>query len=399
LEQAGQAAPVAWKRHLYMMMALTTCNFVQYSAARFALILYAIHLQASPLVIGMLIGLNSLIPALSSVHMGRWLDRTRNLRSPMIGACVVMAIGVLLPFFWEGIPALFVFCLVVGSSSNIFRIASQQMIGRYGLPENRASNYTTMAQGFAMGNLIAPLMTGFAIDHIGFSYTFLLLTFLVVPPVVVLAMRWVYLPMPEIRKASVDAVKGEKSSTWDLLKIPALRRILIANVALTSAWDIFTFAWPLHGSQLQFSASQIGMVAGIFFSGTFVVRSLSGLLLKRYSQWRLIIISMTSASTLYLVFPFMTGFMVLSLLAFLLGLLLGLLQPMSMALCYDESPEDRKGEVIGLRLTLIFSLHITIPLLAGAMGSTVGMLPVWFAASGMLLTGSWLSRRQWSRKG
>jgi hypothetical protein len=70
-----------------------------------------------------------------------------------------------------------------------------------------------------------------------------------------------------------------------------------------------------------------------------------------------------------------------------------------MALCYDESPEDRKGEVIGLRLTLIFSLHITIPLLAGAMGSTVGMLPVWFAASGMLLTGSWLSRRQWSRKG
>lgn len=398
MEQAGQAAPVAWKRHLYLMMALTTCNHVQYASARFALMLYAIHQQASPLVIGMLIGLNSLIPALSSVHMGRLLDRTRNLRPPMIGACLLMGAGVLLPFLWEGIPALFVFCFVVGASFNIFRIASQQMIGRYGQPENRASNYTAMAQGFAIGNLIAPLLAGFAIDHIGFGETFLMLTFLTIPPIVVLAMRWVYLPMPELMKPSTDTAKGEKSSTWDLLKLPALRRILIANVALTSAWDIFTFAWPLHGSQLQFSASQIGVVAGIFFSGTFVVRVLSGLLLKRYSQWQLIIVSMTSASTLYLVFPFMSGFMVLSLLAFLLGLLLGIMQPMSMALCYDESPEDRKGEVIGLRLTLIFSLHIIIPLLAGTMGSTVGMLPVWFAASAMLLGGSWMSRRQWSRK-
>ena len=82
----------------------------------------------------------------------------------------------------------------------------------------------------------------------------------------------------------------------------------------------------------------------------------------------------------------------------MLGLLLGIMQPMSMALCYDASPEDRKGEVIGLRLTLTFSLHIIIPLFSGAMGSALGMMPVWFAASAMLLTGSWISRGQWSDK-
>ena len=396
MEQTGQAAPAAWKRHLYMLLVLTVCNHVQYAAARFAVMLYAIHQHASPLVIGMLLGLNSLIPALSSVGMGRMLDRSRNLRPPMLIACIVMAIGVILPFLWESIAALFIFCIVVGSSFNTFRIASQQMTGRYGQPEDRTGNYNAMAQGFSIGNLVSPLLAGFAIDHIGFSSTFLMLAMLAIPPIVVMSLGLLYLPLGE---ATAPGSSGDaKRSTFDLLKIPDLRRILIANVALTAAWDIFTFAWPLHGSQLQFSASQIGMIAGIFFSGTFVVRVLSALLLKHTSQWRLIITTMTSASALYVLFPFFSGFIALALLAFVLGLLLGIMQPMSMALCYDASPEDRKGEVIGLRLTLTFSLHIIIPLFSGAVGSALGMMPVWFAASAMLLTGSWISRGQWSDK-
>jgi hypothetical protein len=68
---------------------------------------------------------------------------------------------------------------------------------------------------------------------------------------------------------------------------------------------------------------------------------------------------------------------------------------MTMSLVYDEAPEDRKGEVIGLRLTLAFSLHIAIPLLAGALASVLGLSSIWIIAALVLLLGGWMARGQW----
>jgi len=392
MPEADNSGGIAWKHQLYLLLALNTLNHIQYTGARFTVLLYAVHQQASPVVVGLLIALNSLFPAITSVRVGQVLDRCRNLRQPMLWVSVIMAAGVVLPAIWDSLAALFIFCIVVGSNFNVFRIASQQLTGQFGESKDRPGNYNLYSQCLAIGNLIAPLMAGFAIDHVGFHFTLLIFALLAVPPVTIFALDRIRLPQTQQARGQEKSSPG---SAWNLLRIPSLRRVLIVGVVLATAWDIFTFIWPLYGTQLKFSASQIGLVAGIFYSGTFVVRILASLLLRRFSQWQLLLLSMASASFIYILFPMLSSFTLLIITAFILGLVLGIIQPMTMSLAYDEAPHNRKAEVIGLRMTLALGLHVVIPLLSGALGSALGLAPVYWAAAAMLLTGFWTARSQW----
>lgn len=391
---APGAAPANWRAHLYTLLALNTCNHIQNAGGRFAVVLFAVHQQASPLLVGVLMGLHSLIPALTSVHIGRLLDRARQVRLPMLASAIITSAGALLPFFWESITALFIFSLVNGSAYNVFRIGSQQLTGRYGTAADRPASYNLYSQGLAAGNLAAPLIGGFAIDYFGFRYAFLALAVMALPAVLVCASGRHYLPQAQYLQGK-EAPAAEGRSIWTLFRIPMLRRVLIAGVVLMSVWDMFTFAWPQYGAQLRYTASEIGIVASVFYSGTFVVRAFATVLLRRFSQWQMLILAMVISSGLFIGFPLLSGLVALGLLAFVLGLVLGIIQPMTMSLVYDEAPADRKGEVIGLRLTLAFTLHILSPLLAGALAALLGLGVIWVLCALVLLGGAWMSRGQW----
>jgi len=43
-------------------------------------------------------------------------------------------------------------------------------------------------------------------------------------------------------------------------------------------------------------------------------------------------------------------------------------QRMSMSLVFDEAPPGRRGAMLGLRMTMVFGLHIIVPLISGLMG-------------------------------
>lgn len=393
---ATDGVPANWRAHLYTLLTLNTCNHIQNSGGRFAVVLFAVHQQASPLLVGVLMGLHSLVPALTSVHIGRMLDRAPNIRSLLLISAVITSAGALLPFFWESLAALFIFSVVNGSAYNVFRIGSQQLTGRYGTAADRPAHYNLYSQGLAGGNLVAPLIGGFAIDYFGFRYAFLVLAVMALPAVLVCASGRHYLPPAEHLAARASGGDAPRRSIWSLLRIPMLRRVLIAGVALMSVWDMFTFAWPQYGAQLRYAASEIGIVASVFYAGTFVVRALATVLLRRFTQWQLLILAMLISSGLFIGFPLLSSLPALGALAFVLGLVLGIIQPMTMALVYDEAPADRKGEVIGLRLTLAFSLHIAIPLLAGALASVLGLAVIWGLSAATLLAGCWVSRGQWN---
>src|SRR5215212_6051322 len=122
---------------LHFLLVLTTFNHLAFVGVRLAVLLYAAYLGASPAVVGLLAALFGLFAALTSVHVGRWIDR-RGPRVPLLIASVVMVPGIALPFFWRDVAALFVVSIFVGAFHNIFHIGQQQMVGRYGKPEDRA---------------------------------------------------------------------------------------------------------------------------------------------------------------------------------------------------------------------------------------------------------------------
>src|SRR5450759_1585682 len=95
----------------------------------------------------------------------------------------------------------------------------------------------------------------------------------------------------------------------------------------------------------------------------------------------------------YFLFPFFGDPWALAAISFLLGLGIGTGQPLSMTLIYNLAPKGRTSEAAGVRVTVNHITHITIPLLFGAMGSVVGVAPVFISNGLMLLTGGIINQR------
>ena len=76
-------------------------------------------------------------------------------------------------------------------------------------------------------------------------------------------------------------------------------------------------------------------------------------------------------------------------LSFCLGLGLGSGQPMVMALLHSHAPPGRMGEAAGVRMALVNSMSVAVPLLFGAVGATVGLAPVFWSV-GACLHRRWL---------
>ena len=51
------------------------------------------------------------------------------------------------------------------------------------------------------------------------------------------------------------------------------------------------------------------------------------------------------------------------------------------------------GEAAGVRMSLVNSMAVAVPLAFGAMGATVGLTPVFWSVGVCLATGGWLTKR------
>ncbi len=80
-------------------------------------------------------------------------------------------------------------------------------------------------------------------------------------------------------------------------------------------------------------------------------------------------------------------------LSFSLGLGLGMSQPMVMSLLHSHAPPGRMGEAAGVRMSLVQSMSVAVPLAFGALGATIGLTPVFWSVGVCLATGGWLSER------
>ena len=83
----------------------------------------------------------------------------------------------------------------------------------------------------------------------------------------------------------------------------------------------------------------------------------------------------------------------LTALSFCLGLGLGMSQPMVMSLLHSHAPPGRMGEAAGVRMSLVNSMAFAVPLVFGALGTSVGLAPVFWSVGVFLAAGGWLARR------
>ena len=370
------------------VLLLTILLHLAFAGSRVTLSLFALHLQATPLTVGILISLLAAVPLLFSVGWGRTIDRI-GVRKPLfIGAGAVLG-AMLLAVAVPRIETLFIVSAVAGSGFMLVHICVNQAAGLLGTPEQRSRNFSLLALAFSTSGFLGPTISGFAIDLVGHRLTFLLLGASAVIAIALMLTQRMTLPAHPAPAHGADPKR-----LIDLFRIRNLRRAFVASAVLSMGWDLFTFVTPIHGTQLGLSASTIGLILGSFGAAIFLVRVLLPLIVHRLSEWPLLIGGMLATGTAMAVFPLIDTAPLLMAVAFVLGLAIGGTQPMIMAVLYNTAPPGRGGEVVGVRTFLLNLTQSGIPLLFGIVGGTLGMTPVFWAMAAALLIGAAYASRK-----
>lgn len=363
---------------------------------RLAVVLYALHLQASPAVVGILAALFSIVSIFVSVPMGRIMDRVGPGR-PMMWCSLAMFLGCLAGFFWADIRALFVVSVVVGTAYSLFFVGHTQWVGRIGKPQDRVRNVSWAALGFSFATFLGPLATGYVIDHAGHAEALLAMGVVTLYPAVIILARVIVSPSGTLATPAARAAAGKRKLS-DLLRHRPLRRVYAVGMVASCTWSLMSLMVPLYGAEQGLSASTIGMILAVYSLAGVVVRVFMVQIARRLSSWQQMLMSLGSAGLCFIVFPLLGNVSALMVVAFLIGIGMGLAGPLSQNLLYDASPPDRIGEVMGLRVTVMNATSTVVPTISGAVSAAFGALPIFWALAALLLGVSWLRREQWHER-
>jgi len=378
---------VAAPAQMGTLIGLGIANHVVLTGSRVTASLDALARGASPATVGALMALYAFLPMLLAIAAGRLADRMGVRRPMLVGSCGI-ALAALLPVLLPGLPVLFVTAALMGVSFMAFQVAAQYATGEIGDPRDRGRNFGLLALGYSTSSIAGPLIAGLMIDHAGYRATFALLALAPLAPIALLGSDRIALPGPHPAHASHAG-----SSAADLFGHRELRRVLVISSLIAMAWELHTLFVPIYGHAIGLAASQIGFVLASFAAATFVVRLAMPLLMRRLREHQVLTLALFIAGFVFLAFPFMRSVGALMALSFCLGLGLGAGQPMVMAVLHTHAPPGRMGEAAGVRMSLVNSMAVAVPLLFGAIGGTVGLAPVLWSAGVFLATGGILTRR------
>jgi len=370
----------------YFVVALTVLNHIAYKGSKMLVALYAIELGGTPFEVGMLFSLYSIFSLFIAIHVGRLSDRFGP-RTLMLIGCCGLGLGLLLPFIWPRFGMLYLSATVIGALYIFFTVSAQHLIGAAGAGHARTRNFGLYSLGVGITSLLAPPLTGFAIDHFGHQMTYAMLAVLPVGPLAFLLFFRRGLPQhvkPEPAKSEHRAI--------DLLRNVPLRRALIAAGIIETGGELYNFYMPIYGHSLGLSASRIGLIIGVYAVAILLARIVMPALVRRSSEETVLFGSLGLTAATCVLFPFVDEPVMLAVISFVFGLGLGCCGPLSLVLTYNRAPEGRAGEAIGWRQSFNKFIEVVMPLLFGTLGTAFGLAPAFWLNALFLGGGAALMR-------
>ena len=336
-------------------------------------------------------GLFAAAPIVLALRAGRLADRHGYHRPMRIAVALTVAGGVLAVLSTlldsGGFVVLCAAAVFTGAGANIGLIAILRTAGRTASdPTELKRMFSWLGLAPALSNLFGPVLAGVLIDWSGFRLAFVALMLLPL-----LGLWWARQVPKEVpvRRAAADA----KRNSWELLRTPGLRRLLLVNWLLSSSWDVHTFLVPILGHERGFSASAIGLVLGFFAIAVAAIRLAIPALAHRLREPQVLAGAMLCTAAIFAVYPFVRSAWLMGACAASLGLALGSVQPMIMTTLHQITPHERHGEAIALRsMTINFSSAV-MPLMFGLGGAALGAASLFWVMGVAVAAGSILARR------
>jgi MFS family permease len=230
-----------------------------------------------------------------------------------------------------------------------------------------------------MSNALSPIIAGLLIDHVGMTAAF---GFAALLPVLAWALAR---QVPRI-PPKVFTKSFREPAAWDLFRLPAYRRLLLVNLALSAGWDAHSFVVPVVGHARGLSASSIGLVLGCFAAAATVVRLAIVRFADDIDEAKALRTAMVVAMLTFMAYAWLPGTAGLMIGSALLGVALGSVQPMILAMLHRATPPERHGQALGLRMLTVNGATVAMPVGFGLLAAATALTaPMWLMASVLLL--------------
>ena len=194
---------------MWVVMGMVLCNMTAFRGSKVLITLFSIELGASKILIGVLVALYSLFPMLLGLYAGKLTDRL-GVRIPVVAGSSAMAVALAVPFLFPALPALYVQAVGVGAGHVFYNVAIQNLIGGLGGGADRTRNFANFALAMSVGSFLGPLVSGFAIDHFGYAWSYLVIAvFPLLTIVIILSAR----ALPGLRGKGKSGKSGKAPAT------------------------------------------------------------------------------------------------------------------------------------------------------------------------------------------
>jgi MFS family permease len=373
-----------------------TAEFATYAAGFFSLSLvpmsalvvplWSLELAASPMLIGVAVGIRSLLPAFLSIHGGALMDRL-GVRRVMTCTAVV---GALLPPLYPMLPsmaAVIILQLLTGLTQAIAWIGAQTQIAQ--LTRGSATHAGRLSFASTAGTFAGPLVIGWTWDQSGVVGAFALLTLWSV------ALLAAVLLLPATT-SSRDS--GSESIGWRdmlprlsdyraagaLLAVPAIAFVIAATLLRISVISVQQSFYTVYLESIALPGTLIGTLIGL----SSLIGGPAALLAGPATRWLgaapMLVVAIAVAVVAISITPLLTGVPALMIAAAACGLGLGLSLPLVVTVIARGAEGQRQGMSFGLRGTANRVGSLIIPIAMGAIADLFGLLES-FAVVGIVL--------------
>ncbi len=355
--------------------------------------LWAVYLEMSPGIIGLLLGIRHLPGLLFAIHGGVLLDRI-GARPVMIFfaliAVVVPLLFPVLPFVW----AIMVLQMVWGFATTMTWMGAQTCVSQIMRGSTRHAGRLSVS--VRIGMLAGPPLAGWGWDTWGAWGGFgaisvwavgLLVSCLLLPSLPPADRA----PGREFHLSDLIPRTSDYVAALRMMTVPAIAICVYLSTIRIASYGVQESFYIVYLKEIGMSGENIGLLAG---TGHSLLGAVGALLLSLgpsiaslRRQLYLFLVTLAVAVVLISISPLMSDFWPLFAAITLRGLLLGFNQPLMISVMAAASPANVQGQTVGLRTTANRAASTIVPIAMGALIEIVGLDASFYIMGGLMLTG------------
>ena len=233
----------------------------------------ALDLGGSNFEVGLVQSAFSVLPALTAVAIGRWIDRHGESR-PYTLSLWIFSLGGLLSALAGNLPLLALGQAIVGFGTIGSLISGQAMIATRTRPEDWNRRYGTYAACLSLGQLVGPSAAAAiqGIPALGPESERVVFLAASIASLLAGLLTMIIPPGPRPSASAAAEQGGFFSSIRRVLSRPGMFAAMFVSISVASTIDVLTAYLPIYGTVSALSVQMVGLLLSLRAGATMVSR-------------------------------------------------------------------------------------------------------------------------------